>query len=240
MLRVYWNGQGIWEPRREREKCKTELEYQMYGWYYFTWICGDQICEQHIHNIDVGCWVKGNKFPVSAQGAGGREVRNADKYGDIYDHHNVEYTFDDGSKMFSMCRHMRGCWNQVDEYASGSKGRADISGKSSYEAGGEKYQYRGPKNDPYQTEHDDLFKAIRENTPYNEAEYGAMSTMTAILGRMATWSGKELSMEKALESNFKWVPDQFDWDMKPPIAPDANGKYPVAVPGVFDPFKSYI
>jgi predicted dehydrogenase len=239
-LRVYWCNQGIWEPRKKREDCKTEMEYQMYGWYYFTWICGDQICEQHIHNIDVGCWMKGFKYPVSARGMGGREVRRADKYGDIFDHHAVEYTFEDGSKMFAHGRHMQGCWNEVAEFASGTKGRATGSDYQLFGKDGEKYSYRGPKNDPYQTEHDDLFKAIRENTPYTEAHNGAMSTMTAILGRMSTWSGKEVTMEKALESNFRWVPDSFSWEMTPPIAPDANGKYPVAVPGVFDPYKSYI
>ena len=238
-LRVYWSTAGVWDPRRKREDCKTEMEYQMYGWYYFGWLCGDQICEQHIHNLDVGCWAKGFKFPVKARGMGGRQVRTDKKYGEIYDHTHVEYTFDDGSKMFSYGRHIPGCWNEVSEYAIGTKGRSDIAA-ARYEAGGESYRYRGPSNNPYQTEHDELFKAIRENTPYNEAEYGAKSTMTAIIGRMACYSGKEIVWDKAIASNFRWVPDNFSWDMEPPVTPDENLVYKVAVPGVYDPYQSYI
>lgn len=237
-LNVYWNGGGVWDPRKKREDTKTEMEYQLRNWYYYNWICGDHICEQHIHNLDVGCWAKGGMYPVKANGIGGREVRIDPKYGEIFDHHAVEYTFEDDTKMYSQCRHIRGCWNSVSEHAIGTKGMVTFSGNSSYKTfDGQDYRYRGPKNDPYQTEHDDLFNAIRKNEEYNEAEYGAMSTMTAILGRMATYSGKELEMKKALASTTSIMPEEFTWDAKMPSNPDPEtGEYPVPVPGVHKPY----
>ena len=128
-LRVYWNGGGVWDPRKTREQVSSEMEYQMRNWYYYTWLCGDHICEQHIHNLDVGCWVK-DAYPVKAYGMGGREVRTAPKYGQIFDHFAVEYEFADGTRMYSQCRHIPNCWNSVSEHAHGSKGSANISGAS--------------------------------------------------------------------------------------------------------------
>jgi predicted dehydrogenase len=229
-LRVYWNGGGVWDPRLPREKAKSEMEYQMRNWYYYNWLCGDHIVEQHIHNLDVGCWVKGG-YPVRARGMGGRQVRVDKKYGEIYDHHAVEYEFADGSWMYSQCRHQPNCWNSVTEHAHGSKGTCDISGYR-IKVGDEMWRSAAKGKDPYQQEHDDLFHAIRTGADYNEADNGAMSTMVAILGRMATYSGKELSMEDALASNLSLMPKTFSWDAEPPVLPGADGGYPIATPGV--------
>ncbi|WP_459555146.1 Gfo/Idh/MocA family oxidoreductase [Lacunimicrobium album] len=235
---VYWNNNGVWEPRKTREQCKSEMEYQLRNWYYYTWACGDHIVEQHIHNLDVGCWLKGEKYPVEAVGMGGRQVRTDARYGEIYDHHAVEYTFDDGSKMFSQCRHIPNCWNSVSEYAIGTKGRASVSGAHSLETyAGEKYRAdRNLKNDPYQTEHDVLFAAIREGKDHNESDRGAWSTMTSILGRLATYSGVLVKMKDALASEITIMPQEFAWDAKMPTNPGADGHYPIAVPGVFKPY----
>ncbi len=203
----------------------------MRNWYYYTWLCGDHIDEQHIHNLDVGCWVK-DAYPVKAYGMGGREVRTAPKYGEIFDHFAVEYEFADGTRMFSQCRHIPDCWNSVTEHAHGSKGSANISGASYETTDGNKWKYRGAKNNPYQTEHDDLFAAIRNDTPYNEGEYGAHSTLTAILGRAATYSGKMITWDECLNSELSLMPKEFAFDADPPVMPDAHGVYPVAVPGV--------
>ncbi len=230
-LRVYWNGGGVWDPRKTRGEVNSEMEYQMRNWYYYTWLCGDHIVEQHIHNLDVGCWLK-DAYPVKAYGMGGREVRTDPKYGEIYDHFGVEYEFEDGTRMFSQCRHIRNCWNSVTEHCHGSKGSANISGASYETNGGEKWRYRGPKNAPYQQEHDDLFAAIRNNTPYNEGEYGAKSTLTAILGRVATYGGKPVTWDECLNSNISIMPKEYSWEADPPVLPDENGVYPVAVPGV--------
>jgi predicted dehydrogenase len=207
------------------------MEYQMRNWYYYNWLCGDHICEQHIHNLDVGCWVKG-KFPVRANGMGGRQVRVDKRYGEIYDHHAVEYEFDDGTRMFSQCRHIPNCWNSVSEHAHGSKGSSDISGGRISVKEGEDWRYRGPNPNPYQVEHDDLFAAIRNGAEYNEGDNGAMSTMTAVLGRLATYSGKVIEMDEALKSEVSLMPKSFSWDAEPLVLPKEDGSYPIATPGV--------
>jgi len=230
-LRVYWNGGGVWDPRRSRDQVKTEMEYQMWSWYYYNWLCGDHIVEQHIHNLDVGNWVK-QSYPTECHGMGGREVRKHKKYGEIFDHHAVEYAYADGTRMFSQCRHIRNCWNSVTEHAIGTNGTADISGHRLAFADGNKWRSSANKNDPYQTEHDDLFAAIRENETYNEADNGAFSTLTAIMGRMATYSGKIIKWDDALNSELSIMPSEFAWDAELPNQPDSDGVYSVPVPGV--------
>ena len=241
-LRVYWNQQGLWEPRRTREQVKTEMEYQMRGWYYYTWLCGDHIVEQHIHNLDVGNWVKGD-HPILARGMGGRQVRTEQRFGEIYDHHAVEYLYPDGTWMFSQCRQIPNNWGSVTEHAIGTKGVADISGytlgaRSAMNAEGKvdvtgvRWKYKEKKNYAYQTEHDDLFAAIRENRSYNEGENGAHSTLTAIMGRMATYGGKPVLWDDALNSQLDLSPKRYAWDAEPPVMPNADGFYPVAVPGI--------
>lgn len=242
-LRVYWNGGGVWDPRKSRDEVKSEMEYQMRNWYYYNWLCGDHITEQHIHNLDIGNWIM-NAYPVSAIGMGGREVRTDPKYGEIFDHHAVQFTYADGTVMFSECRHIRNCWNSVTEHAHATKGTLHLSSNPrgcEFDFGGGKTErFKGDTSNPYQVEHNDLFAAIREGKAYSEAEYGAMSTMTSILGRMCTYSGKEITMEKALNEGPQIVPNWEDlaWDAAPPTVPDANGHYPVPVPGVTDVFAS--
>jgi myo-inositol 2-dehydrogenase / D-chiro-inositol 1-dehydrogenase len=234
-MRCYWNGNSPWvKYRAELEKQAgrplTEMEYQMRNWYYFVWLCGDHIVEQHIHNLDVINWVK-QGHPVRAWGMGGREVRKGLDNGEIFDHHAVEFEYADGSRLSSQCRHIPGCWDNVSEHVQGSKGTCDVSS----------YRIRGESNwhsttpgakDPYQQEHDDLFAAIRNNTSYNELEYGAHSSMTAVMGRMATYSGKEISWEDAINSKIDTMPEKLAWDASPKSLPDEKGRYAVAVPGV--------
>ena len=233
-MRCYWNNPGVWEPRISHEQAKSEMEYQMKNWYYYLWLCGDHICEQHIHNLDVCNWVK-QGHPVMARGMGGRQVRVDKRYGEIYDHFAVEYQYADGSWLFSQCRHQPNVWNSVSEYAHGTKGNSDVSGNSTT-AGGEKWSFRRDKSvkrtDPYQVEHDDLFRAIRNNTPYNEGENGANSSLTAVLGRMVVYSGKEVTWEEALNSNIDTMPKTLSWDADPPTKPNANFEYQIPTPGI--------
>jgi myo-inositol 2-dehydrogenase/D-chiro-inositol 1-dehydrogenase len=230
-MRAYWNSGGVWDPRASRDQVKTELEYQLRNWYYYNWLCGDHITEQHIHNLDVINWLK-DGFPVLARGMGGRQVRTDKKYGEIFDHHAVEYQYADGSWMFSQCRHIRGCWNSVTEHVQGTKGHADISAHQIFaDSGNWRYKKERGEKSPYQIEHDDLFAAIRHNEPYNEAYYGAKSTMTSILGRMATYTGSEVTWEQALNSKVQIMPDKITWETVPPSGPDENGEYPIPVPG---------
>jgi len=220
--RVYWNGAGVWvHPRKEGQ---TDMEYQMRNWYYFNWLCGDHIVEQHIHNLDVINWLK-NSYPVKAQGMGGRQVRVAPEFGEIYDHHAVEFEYADGTRMFSYCRHIPNCWDSVTEHAIGSKGTANLSAATIEPKEGEKWRYRGEKKNPYQVEHDDLFASIRAGKPINEGEAGAQSTMTAILGRLATYSGKVVTLDSAINSQISLAPKVYAFDAEAP-------KVVVATPGV--------
>jgi predicted dehydrogenase len=237
-MRAYWNGQRPWQKKRadlnkQYGKELTEMEYQLRNWYYFTWIGGDHIVEQHIHNLDVINWLK-KGHPVKARGMGGREINNggADD-GEIYDHFAVQFEYEDGSICFSECRHQPGCWNSVSEFAQGTKGRAEINGYKILNDDPWRYKAEGAK-DPYQQEHDDLFTAIRQNKEYSEIQYGAESTMTAILGRMAAYSGKELDYSKALASKIELLPEKIAWDAKPKVLPGPDGLYPRAVPGKTD------
>jgi predicted dehydrogenase len=183
---AWWNNDGVWvNPRKEGQ---TEMEYQMRNWYYFVWLCGDHIVEQHIHNLDVINWFK-NGYPVRAQGMGGREVRKGKEYGEIFDHHYVEFQYADGSILNSQCRHIKNTMAKVDELLIGTRGKIlcgeatirDHSGKELY-----KFERKG-ENNPYQTEHDELFAAIAAGQyKFADAENGAKSTLTAIMGRMAT------------------------------------------------------
>jgi myo-inositol 2-dehydrogenase / D-chiro-inositol 1-dehydrogenase len=233
-MRAYWNGETPWLRRRaeldqQLGRKLTEMEYQMRNWYYFTWICGDHIVEQHVHNLDVINWVK-KGYPVRAEGMGGCEVRKGLDYGEIFDHHAVEFEYADGSRLFSFCRHIHGCWNSVSEHVVGTKGSCDVSAFTIRGPNPWRFRKEGAPN-PYQQEHDELFAAIRADTPLNDAENGARSTMTAILGRLSTYSGKMIEWNDALNSQITLMPDTLAWDAKMKVMPDENGLYPRAVPG---------
>ncbi len=228
---VYWNGGGVWV--RPRKPGMTEMEYQMRNWYYFTWLCGDHICEQHIHNIDVANWAL-NSYPVRAQGMGGRQVRTGKEYGEIFDHHFVEFEYENGAVISSQCRHIKGCMNRVSESFLGSNGSAPKPGLLKTSKGYKIWEHRGKDDpNPYQVEHDELFEAIAKGDyKYADAENGAMSTMSSILGRMSTYSGQIITMEDALASEVSIMPSNFSWDADPPILPNEDGFYPVPTPGV--------
>ena len=229
---VYWNSGGVWV--RKREPGQTELEYQMRNWYYFNWLCGDHILEQHIHNIDVANWFVG-EYPTTAQGMGGREVRNDLDHGEIFDHHFVEFTYPSGAVISSQCRHIKGCFNRVDEAFQGTQGSV-VAGKGIISGldGAEKFRHDGQKDpNPYQVEHDRLFAAIRnKNEVIADAENGAKATLSAIMGRMATYSGQVITWEQALNSPLSMVPEQLTWDSTPPVLPDDQGRYRIPVPGI--------
>ena len=232
---VYWNGGGVWV--RPRQANMTEMEYQMRNWYYFNWICGDHILEQHVHNIDVANWFVGD-YPVKATGSGGREVRKGMDNGEIFDHHAVEFEYANKVIISSQCRHIRGCKNRVDETFQGALGTSytDGGGNAILETynGKEIYSHDNAGDiNPYQAEHNKLFASIRNGGMINNAEYGAKSTMAAIMGRMATYSGQEITWKDAMASNDTLVPDEdtLAFNSIPPTIKDASGNYPIPVPG---------
>ena len=231
---VYWVSGGVWQ--KPRKPNQSEMDYQMRNWYYFNWLCGDHINEQHVHNIDVANWVK-NGYPVSCQGTGGRQVRTGKDYGEIFDHHIVDFTYADGSTINSQCRHYEGTYSKVDEMFLGTKGRVDsFEPKKSVLMGynGQPIYTHNSKADgnPYQIEHDELFDAVAKGEyKFADAERVAKSTMTAIMGRMATYSGKVVKWDEALNSQIDLFPATLAWDAMPKSLPDKDGFYPIAVPG---------
>lgn len=241
MLRCYWNGGTIKQPVDRAGL--TELEFQVRNWYFFTWLSGDHIVEQHVHNLDVCNWIMGAP-PVSALGMGGRQMRTGPSYGDIFDHHAVEYTYADGTKMFGVCRQMPGCEPLVGEFAVGTKGEVDVGNgriKPAAKSDAVAWEFPRPRGgakgtagpNPYQVEHDALFRAIRSDTPHMEAKTGAQATMTAILGRMATYTGRTVTWEEGFNSPRALGPAQIvDWQTKPLTLPDAAGLYKLPQPGL--------
>ena len=228
---VYWNSDGVWV--RPRKPGQTEMEYQMRNWYYFNWLCGDHITEQHIHNLDVMNWFKG-AYPVKAQGLGGRQVRTGKDFGEIYDHHFVEYHYADGSIMNSQCRHIKGTYSIVDEIIQGTKGVVKCGAAEISSKGKSLFKFdKAKENEPYQNEHDELFAAIEKGEfKFTDAENGAKSTLTSIMGRMATYSGQIIEFDKTLNSGISIQPAKYAFDAPTPVLPDANGLYPIATPGV--------
>ncbi len=229
---AWWNNDGVWvNPKKPGQ---TEMEYQLRNWYYFVWLCGDHITEQHIHNLDVINWAL-DSYPTTAQGMGGREVRKGKEYGEIFDHHFVEFQYGNGAILNSQCRHQKGTLAKVDEYVAGTKGKIFFNDARITDHKGKViYQFdKKQENQPYQNEHDELFAAIAKGDyKFWDAERGAKSTMTSILGRMATYSGQRMDWEKAITSGIDLHPKVYAFDAPPPVMPNADGWYAVAVPGV--------
>jgi len=214
----------IWVKPRQAEW--TDMEWQMRNWYYFTWLSGDFNVEQHVHYLDIGAWVLGNKYPTKAVGLGGRQVRTGPEYGNIYDHHAVMHDYDNGVKFYSQCRQISGCKNDQGIYVLGTKGRAEVSEKrlSITMNDGQVWKHTGKSNPFYQTEHDELFASIRSGKPINNGEYMAHSTLLGILGRTATYTGQEVTWEQMLNSKIDLSPKEYAWG---PIATPA-----IPMPGV--------
>jgi len=218
----------------------SELAHQIHNYSNFTWVNGSFILDWLIHNLDVCCWVK-DAWPVSAQGQGGRQQRTQPDQ--LFDHWAVEYRFPDGTFLFAQGRLMQSCWGFFGDKIHGATGSGvlgeGIRDPKLYKAhemtsANELWKYEGPGCNHYQKEHDLLFEAIRNDKPYNETERCAYAALVGILGRMAGESGKEVTWEQALNSELELAPGLEEiesLDAPAPVQPDANGNYPVAIPG---------
>ena len=225
---------------KAKQPGSSEMAHQINNYSNFTWLNGSFILDWLIHNIDACCWVK-DAWPVSAQGQGGRQTRR--KPDQMFDHFSVEYTFDDGTRMLAQGRHQDGCWGFFGDVIHGSKGSA-VLGEGirkpviykGYTQTRENvvWQHEGPRPSGYQVEHNRLFEAIRQDKTYNETQRCARAAMAGILGRMAAESGKNVTWEEALNSELVLAPglDDFTMDSDPPAKPDAEGNYPIAMPGI--------
>ncbi len=220
--KCYWNGGQIWVI--DRQEGWSDMEWQLRNWNYFTWLSGDHIVEQHVHNLDIMNWVLGAHPIRAVSGLGGRQVRTGDRHGHIYDHFAIEYLYPGGISMFSQCRQINGCHNMVQEAVVGTAGSSNC--KDVIEPkGGERWRFRERARSPYQLTHENLIDSIRIGKPLNEAQANAEATMTGILGREAVYSGQAIDWDKAMQSEQRWGPDHY-----------ALGPYPippVPMPGIY-------
>ena len=228
MIRTYYLMSGsISGPTRRADE--TEMEYQLRHWPYFTWLSGDHFVEQSVHAIDLACWIA-NACPLQAQAVGGRQVRVGKGTGQIFDHGVVEYEYPDNCRCIAFARQSPGCYEHVGQYAQGTKGELGL-GVGLAAIMGQAGLRRAPKTNAYQLQHDRLFAAIRGGEGFFEADYGASSAMSAIIGRMALYSGKVVTWEQAIQSKLSLAPARYALDADPPVMPNADGSYPVAMPG---------
>jgi predicted dehydrogenase len=215
----YWNQGELWVIKQTPEM--SDMEWQCRNWLYFSWTSGDHIVEQHVHNIDVVNWAFG-ATPVKVMGMGGRQVRTAPEYGNIFDHFAVEFEYPNGARVMSMCRQTPGCADRVEEKIVGTKGHAFGYGEI---AGPNAWKFEGDEPDPYVVEHTDLIASIRAGKPLNEGQRIAESTMCAIMGRMSAYTGRALSWDWAMKaSKLDLFPARLEFGPNPVD--------PVAVPGV--------
>ena len=223
---VYWNGGSIWY--RGRQKDQNELQFQVNNWYHFNWLCGDHICEQHVHNIDVANWML-DKLPESAFGVGGRQNRVPGQPSEIYDHHAVNFTYPGGVKIASQCRQFPGGDGRVNEEFQGTKATVKIGEITDY-AGKVLWRFEGDNPNPYQVEHDELHDAIRSDKPLNNAYYGVTSSFSAVLARNATYTGKQWGFQQAMNLKNQTMPENLSWESKSPVEPDKDGNYKIPMP----------
>ncbi|TWU64699.1 Gfo/Idh/MocA family protein [Crateriforma conspicua] len=220
--KCYWNGGQIWVVNRKQEW--SDMEWQLRNWNYFTWLSGDHIVEQHVHNLDIMNWVIGSHPLRVVSGLGGRQVRTDPRYGHIYDHFAVEYEYPGGVSVFSQCRQINRCKNMVSEEIVGTHGMSNckdyIQPKS-----GEAWSRRQKEPSAYKREHEDLINSIRQGHPINEAQTIAEATMTGIIGREAVYSGQGIEWDEAMKSEVKLGPEQYQLGDHPVT--------PVPMPGTY-------
>ncbi|SHF25701.1 Gfo/Idh/MocA family protein [Pedobacter caeni] len=225
-ISTFRNGSGNWSNPRKPDW--NDLTFKLRNWHYQNWLSGDFIVEQAVHSLDMMSWAMGDKMPVRATGTGGRQVRVNEIYGNIYDHFAVEFEYANGAKGFHFCRQQEGTSHRNTVDVLGTDGSAFVNVGMKYEINGKNnWKYDGEKKNMYQVQHDELFAAIRNGKPINNGEYMTHSTLLAIWGRMAAYSGQTISFEQALNSELVLGPkiDEYNWDLK-------WENQPVALPGV--------
>ncbi len=220
----YWNMGGLWCHKRQPNE--SDVEWQVRNWLYFTWLSGDHITEQHVHNIDVVNWAFGDVLPETVHGIGGRQYRTGEEYGHIFDHFGVEFNYPGDVRTISTCRQIEGTAGNVSERVVGTKGWTNCSGRIE---GENAWRYRGPRSDPYVQEHTDLIASIREGKPLNEGKRIANSTLCAIMGRESAYSRQQFKTS--------WFTSRCTLDLLPPAdlkLSDSKPVPPVAIPGEYE------
>jgi myo-inositol 2-dehydrogenase / D-chiro-inositol 1-dehydrogenase len=218
-----------------REPNLNEVEFQFMNQYHFSWLSGDDVPQSLLHNIDRATWAMQGQTPIRAHGLGGRSASFGEVYGNVFDHHSVVYEYANGVRMYAFCRTQNGCYSNANSYLWGTKGRCCVTG--GWIQGEKKWKYQGPGGSPdvpYDLEHKALFTAIRSGNSVNCGEYMANSTLVAVMGQLACYSGRELTWEQVSKSNFVFTPtvQETRLDMEPPVKADEKGNYPVPMPGI--------
>jgi len=209
-------------PASSRPEKMGDVEWQLRNWYNFAWLSGDGLVEQACHSVDKIMWVMKDAPPLRCTATGGRVVPNQE--GNIFDHIDVFYEWENGLRATMAQRQISNCHSDNSDYIIGSKGIGTNKWAGSILRGEQSWRYSGEKPDMYQVEHNELFASIRSGKPINDGIWMAQSTLAALMGRMAAYTGKEVTWEMALNSKDQLVPDNLTWDMKLPIRP-------LAVPG---------
>ncbi len=210
----------------------NEVQYQCSNQYHFNWLSGDDVPQSLVHNLDRASWAMREQVPAKAHGLAGRASMFGEIYGNVFDHHSVIYQFANGVRMYAFCRTEDNCYNEVSSILLGSKGRCNLL--SMRIEGETNWEYSGPKDvSPYKVEHQELFAAIRAGKTINNGDYMARNTLIGIMGQISCYTGKEVTWEQISQSDFCFPPkpEECRFDMEPPVKPDANGVYPVYIPG---------
>ncbi|MBY0527222.1 MAG: Gfo/Idh/MocA family oxidoreductase [Gemmataceae bacterium] len=219
-LQCTYNTGTLWSYPRESKW--SDMEFQLRNWLYFTWLSGDFNVEQHIHSLDKMAWVMKDEPPVKCVGMGGRQVRTSEQFGHVYDHMSVVYEYANGVKLFASCRQMKDCASDVSDHIFGTKGRCDVM--KGMITGENPWKYKGPAPSMYQQEHNELFASIREGKPLHNGDYMCKSTLLAIMGRMACYTGSAITWDMAMNSKEDLTPAKYELGALPTA--------PVAMPGV--------
>ncbi len=214
---------------RERRPGQTEMEYQMWNWYHFNWLSGDQAAQQIVHSIDKASWALGDQPPLKVWGMGGRQTELDPKFGDQFDHQAVVYEYARGVRVFGYCRDQQHCWNDTSDYIIGTKGRCQLL---AFKIEGEKpWQYTGPRANMYDVEHAELFDSIRKGKPINNGNYMILSSALAIVAEIACYTGQMIPWDEAMKSQRSFSLPRYGWDVEPPVKPGPDGRYPTAMQG---------
>ncbi len=214
---------------RERKPGQSEMEYQMWNWYHFNWLSGDQTAQQLIHSLDKASWALGDKPPLKVWGMGGRQTCVDPKFGDQFDHQAVIFEYPSGVRVYGFTRDQRECYNNTSDFIIGTKGRCDLL---NYKIEGEtNWRYDQPRQNMYDIEHRELFESIRSGQPINNGQYMCLSSALGIVAQMACYTGGVILWDEAMQSKRSYALPRYAWDVEAPVKPDKDGVYATAMQG---------
>ncbi len=213
----------------QRQPGMKEIEYQFSNWYHFCWLSGDDVTQSLVHNVDRATWGMKGLTPVKAHGLGGRSSSFGEIYGDMFDHHSAVYEYANGVRMYAFCRTQKGCYNEYSSILLGSKGRCNLMG--GVIQGETNWRYQGRRESAHRLVQTAYMEAVRSGKVLNNSEYMVKSTQVAILGQVACYTGKEVTWDQLVKSDFSFGPRDGSFETEPPIKPGPDGNYPIAVPG---------